>query len=278
MKKIEDIIKAEPLGKLLNGEVEYSDEIPSYSNEMREILHIDKLLNGEVKYSDETPSSSNEMRGFLPKKGDIPLSLIKMMYWDGSIDKTTHEQYDAELGDFLPYKVYKELIFADEFPEEKAKDVLADSDLLDCLIELRLCLPSEAKEEGNEFHERYCKFTRLIFLLYCESLRLEKPEKRLRSWAMEGFKLFGENDTSLTALCKKDEEFFLICKARDDPARSNAIFGIEQVEESGNEQESISQEKQPNYTNDSNNWLYKFFDSTEKKEEPNGTAPCMDNM
>lgn len=135
MKKIEDIIKAEPLGK---------------------------LLNGEVKYSDEIPSSSNEMRGFLPKKGDIPLSLIKMMYWDGSIDKTTHEQYDAELGDFLPYKVYKELIFADEFPKEKAKDVLADSDLLDCLIELRLCLPSEAKEEGNEFHERYCKFTRLI--------------------------------------------------------------------------------------------------------------------
>ena len=278
MKKIEDIIKAEPLGKLLNGEVKYSDEIPSSSNEMREILHIAKLLNGEVKYSDETPSSSNEMRGFLPKKGDIPLSLIKMMYWDGSIDKTTHEQYDAELGDFLPYKVYKELIFADEFPKEKAKDVLADSDLLDCFIELRFCLPSEAKEEGNEFHERYCKFTRLIFLLYCESLRLEKPEKRLRSWAMEGFTLFDKNDTSLTELDAKDEEFFRICKARKSPAQSNEIFCIEQVEESGNEQESISQEKQPNYTNDSNNWLYKFLYPTVKKEEPNGTAPCMDNM
>ena len=95
---------------------------------------------------------------------------------------------------------------------------------------------------------------------------------------MEGFTLFDENDTSLTELDAKDEEFFRICKARNNPAQSDEIFRIEQVEESGNEQESISQEKQPNYTNDSNNWLYKFLYPTVKKEEPNGTAPCMDNM
>lgn len=234
MKKIEEIIKAEPL---------------------------DKLLNGEVVYSDVIPSSSNEMREFLSGTDNPPPSLIMMMYWDGSIDRDTHK--NIKLDDFLPYSVYDKLIFQDNLPEGEAEKVLADPGLLGCLIELRLCLPSEAKEEGNALYKRYYEFTRLFFLLYCESLRLNKPEKRLRTWAMEGFELYDENDASLTELCAKDEEFFLICKARKKTEQKDSIFGIVTSEEGNqivtsveNNQDVSSPENKSNNTQD---WLWDFI-------------------
>lgn len=230
MKKIDEIIKKASLVDLLNGQVVYSDEIPSSANEMKEDM------SGECS----------------------PLSLIKMRYLDGSIDKETHEQNIGKLGEFLPCKVYEELIFAEDFSEEKAKTVLENSELIDCLIELRLCLPKEAKEKDNALlYERYFKFTEVIFSLYCKSLRLRKPEKRLRTWAIEWFSHCDES--SVSDIKEHDEEFFRICNARKNPEQKNNIFGIEQTEE--NDQEFHSTENRTDNINntDTKDWLSAFF-------------------
>lgn len=244
MKKIDEIIKEAKLVDLLNGQVTYCDEIPSSANEMNKNLSVE----------------------------NIPLSLIKMRYWDGTIDVETHNKYRNQLDDFMPCKVYEELIFVEDLSEDKARNFLNNSELLDCLIELRLCLPKEAKENDNELFGRYSKFTEVFFLLYCESLRIDKPEKRLRTWAIKGFEHYDESTFS-PELYSRDEEFFIICKAHKNPEDKNSIFGIVQIDE--NNQNCSLTENQSNNSNSKPDWLSDFI--RPKEDKPNGTATCMDN-